>query len=115
MNGEKQVLYALIGCTGEASLHMKAAMAKDYDIVAVSDTRYPKMRELLGSLGMVGCDPDLGGLIGAVYTFTDYRQMITEKKPEVVSVTIEDRGAREEAVGFCKAGGVRVVEKIEEV
>lgn len=101
--------FALVGCTKAAVACMKAAMDQDLDIVAVSDESYPEMRNLLDACGLIGCDPSTGGLIGCVYTFTDYRAMIREKKPDLVAIAADSENY-EEIKAFCESHGARVIE-----
>lgn len=103
--------YALIGCGEGALAHLQAAMDKKLEIAAISDEDYPAMDHLLDKVGLYGCDPCMGGHIGGVFTFVDYKRMIREKKPDVVSVVTGD----EETVAFCREQGARVAVKPEEI
>ena len=84
--------YALIGCGRISINHIRAALANHFQIVAVCDVVPEKMEALLTKAG-IHDDP-------AIARYTDYRQMILETRPELVSIATES-GKHAEIALWC--------------
>lgn len=92
--------YALIGCGRIATNHMKAAVNNKLEIVGVCDILPEKMEEILAKHEL---DKD-----GSICRFEDYKQLIMEKRPELVSIATES-GNHAEIALFCINEGVNVI------
>ena len=89
--------YALIGCGRIATNHMKAAVNNKLEIVAVCDVIPEKMEELLAKHELQG---DV-----SIKRYEDYKKMIEEEKPELVSIATES-GIHAEIALYCIEKGV---------
>ncbi|MDD7347307.1 MAG: Gfo/Idh/MocA family oxidoreductase [Clostridiales bacterium] len=92
--------YALIGCGRIATNHLKAAINNNLDIVAVCDIISKKTNELLSKHGLEGDDK--------IHRYVDYKEMIKEEKPELVSIATES-GNHAEIALFCIDNGVNLI------
>lgn len=92
--------YALIGCGRIATNHMKAALNNQLEIVAVCDILPSKMEELLSKHDL---EKD-----AAIKRYTDYKEMIQEMNPELVSIATES-GIHAEIALYCIDHGVNVI------
>ncbi len=92
--------YALIGCGRIAINHLKAALNNDLQIVAVCDIISDKMEKLLEKHGIEG-DKN-------IKRYTDYKNMIREEKPELVSIATES-GNHAEIALFCIDNGINLI------
>lgn len=92
--------YALIGCGRISTNHIKAAINNHLEIVAVCDILPENMELLL----------EKHGLLQDVYIkrFTDYKKMIKEISPEMVSIATES-GSHAEIALFCIEQGIHVI------
>ena len=73
--------YALIGCGRIAVNHIKAALNNKLEIVAVCDVLPEKMETLLAKYELQDDK--------TIKRYTDYKEMITNEKPELVSIATE--------------------------
>ena len=73
--------YALIGCGRIATNHMKAAVNNQLEISAVCDVVPEHMEVLLAKHELQN---DM-----SILRYTDYRSMIQEVKPDLVSIATE--------------------------
>ena len=73
--------YALIGCGRIATNHMKAAINNKLEIVAVCDVLPEKMEALLAKHDL---QEDI-----SIKRYEDYKQMVAEEKPDLVSIATE--------------------------
>ena len=92
--------YALIGCGRIATNHMKAAVNNKLEISAVCDVVPEHMEVLLAKHELQN---DI-----SILRYTDYRSMIQEVKPDLVSIATES-GIHAEIALFCIDHGVHVI------
>ena len=92
--------YALIGCGRIATNHMKAAVNNQLEISAVCDVVPEHMEVLLAKHELQN---DM-----SILRYTDYRSMIQEVKPDLVSLATES-GIHAEIALFCIDHGVHVI------
>lgn len=92
--------YALIGCGRIATNHMKAAVNNELEIAAVCDVLPEKMEALLAKHELEKDE--------TIKRFTDYKEMIAEVKPELVSIATES-GNHAEIALFCIDNGVNLI------
>ena len=92
--------YALIGCGRIAVNHIKAALNNKLEIVAVCDVLPEKMETLLAKYELQDDK--------TIKRYTDYKEMITNEKPELVSIATES-GIHAEIALFCIDQGVNVI------
>ncbi len=92
--------YALIGCGRIATNHVKAAINNKLEITAVCDVQEEHMETLLEKHGL---QED-----ASIKRYTDYKVMIEEIQPELVSIATES-GIHAEIAIFCINHGVHVI------
>lgn len=92
--------YALIGCGRIAVNHMKAAINNELEIVAVCDVLEEKMEELLAKYGLEKDE--------SIKRYTDYKKMVDELKPDLVSIATES-GIHAEIALHCIDKGVNLI------
>ena len=92
--------YALIGCGRIATNHMKAAVNNQLEISAVCDVVQEHMEVLLAKKELQN---DM-----SILRYTDYKSMIQEVKPDLVSIATES-GIHAEIALFCIDHGVHVI------
>lgn len=92
--------YALIGCGRIATNHMKAAVNNQLEISAVCDVVQEHMEVLLAKHELQN---DM-----SILRYTDYKSMIQEVKPDLVSIATES-GIHAEIALFCIDHGVHVI------
>lgn len=92
--------YALIGCGRIATNHMKAAINNNLEIAAVCDVLPEKMEELLAKHELQNDD--------TIKRYEDYKKMIEEVKPELVSISTES-GIHAEIALYCIEKGVNLI------
>lgn len=92
--------YALIGCGRIATNHMKAAVNNRLEISAVCDVVPEHMEVLLAKHELQN---DM-----SILRYTDYKSMIQEVKPDLVSIATES-GSHAEIALFCIDHGVHVI------
>lgn len=92
--------YALIGCGRIATNHIKAAVNNQLEITAVCDIQAEHMKALLEKHGLQADD--------SIKRYMDYKIMIEEAKPELVSIATES-GIHAEIAIFCINHGVHVI------
>ena len=92
--------YALIGCGRIATNHMKAALNNQLEIVAVCDILPEKMGELLDRHDLAKD--------ASIRRYTNYKQMLQEQKPELVSIATES-GIHAEIALHCIDQGINVI------
>lgn len=92
--------YALIGCGRISTNHMKAAVNNQLEISAVCDVVPEHMEVLLAKHELQN---DM-----SILRYTDYRSMIQEVKPDLVSIATES-GIHAEIALFCIDHGVHVI------
>ena len=92
--------YALIGCGRIATNHMKAAVNNKLEISAVCDVVPEHMEVLLAKHELQN---DM-----SILRYTDYKSMIQEVKPDLVSIATES-GIHAEIALFCIDHGVHVI------
>ena len=92
--------YALIGCGRIATNHMKAAVNNQLEISAVCDVIPEHMEVLLAKHELQN---DM-----SILRYTDYKSMIQEVKPDLVSIATES-GIHAEIALFCIDHGVHVI------
>lgn len=91
---------ALIGCGRIATNHMKAAVNNQLEISAVCDVVQEHMEVLLAKHELQN---DM-----SILRYTDYKSMIQEVKPDLVSIATES-GIHAEIALFCIDHGVHVI------
>ena len=92
--------YALIGCGRIATNHMKAAVNNELEIAAVCDVIPEKMEELLAKHDLEK-NTD-------IKRYTDYKEMIEQEKPQLVSIATES-GNHAEIALYCIDKDVNVI------
>ena len=92
--------YALIGCGRISTNHIKAAVNNNLEIVAVCDVVPEHMEGVLKKHGLREEE--------SIKRYTDYKLMVTEQKPELVSIATES-GLHGEIAMFCIKQGVNVI------
>ena len=92
--------YALIGCGRISINHIKAAVNNQLEIAAVCDVVPGHMEVLLAKNELQN---DM-----SILRYTDYRSMIQEVKPNLVSIATES-GIHAEIALFCIDHGVHVI------
>lgn len=92
--------YALIGCGRISTNHIAAAVSNRLEIVAVCDV-IPKAMEVL--LKKHGLEKDM-----SIFRFTDYKKMLDEVSPELVSIATES-GSHAEIALYCIEHGIHVI------
>lgn len=92
--------YALIGCGRISTNHMKAAVNNKLKIVGVCDIIPEKMDELLAKHGLENDS--------TIHHYTDYKELIAEEKPELISIATES-GNHAEIALYCIAQGIHVI------
>lgn len=92
--------YALIGCGRIATNHIKAAINNQLEITAVCDIQVNHIEALLEKHGL---QED-----ASIKRYMDYKTMIEEVKPEMVSIATES-GIHAEIAIFCINHGVHVI------
>lgn len=92
--------YALIGCGRISTNHIKAAVNNGLDICAVCDVVPEQMEILLGKHDLKESSK--------IKRYEDYKEMLKEEKPELVSIATES-GLHAEIALFCIEKGVNVI------
>ncbi len=94
--------YALIGCGRISTNHIKAAVnnKEKLELSAVCDILPEKMEELLAKHGL---EKDT-----SIARYTDYKLMLDEIKPELVSIATES-GPHAEIALYCIDKGINVI------
>ena len=92
--------YALIGCGRISTNHIGAALHNQLEIVAVCDVKPGNMDSLLEKHNLNG---DMG-----IKRYTDYRKMLSEVMPELVSIATES-GLLGEIAVYCIRMGIHVI------
>lgn len=92
--------YALIGCGRISTNHIKAAVNNKLEIAAVCDVLPEKMEELLAKHGLEKDE--------SIKRYTDYKLMIEEIKPTLVSIATES-GPHAEIALYCIDKGINVI------
>jgi len=92
--------YALIGCGRIATNHIKAALKNNLDIAAVCDIIPEHMQTLLEK-------HDLQNSV-SIRRYTDYKKMLQEIHPELVSIATES-GIHAEIALYCIDHGIHVI------
>lgn len=92
--------YALIGCGRIATNHMKAAVNNNLEIAAVCDIIPEKMEELLAKHELQDDS--------SIKRYADYKKMIEEVEPELVSIATES-GSHAEIALYCIEKGVNLI------
>lgn len=89
--------YALIGCGRISPNHIAAAKANNLDIVGICDIDPWMMHDKCVKFGLEGIDQ-----------YTDYKLMLSEKKPELVAIATES--GKHAAIAFdCIENGCNVI------
>ena len=92
--------YALIGCGRISTNHIKAAVNNHLEITAVCDVVPEHMETLLAKYDLQDDS--------SIKRYTDYKAMIQEIKPELVSIATES-GLHAEIALFCIGQGINVI------
>ena len=97
---EEKMKYALIGCGRISTNHIKAAVNNKLDIKAVCDIVPEHMQALLEKHGLFENF--------SIKRYTDYKKMVEEIKPDLVSIATES-GLHAEIALFCIDHGIHVI------
>lgn len=89
--------YALIGCGRISPNHLVAAQANDLNIVGLCDIDSDAMN-----------DKALKFKLQNVKQYSDYKQMLSEQKPDLVSICTES-GKHEEIALYCIEQGIHLI------
>jgi len=91
--------YSLIGCGRIAINHLKAAVSSDLSIEAVCDIVPERVENVLSRMNIKS--------VG----YSDYKQMLAEKKPELVAIATESGKHAAIAIDCINAGCNVIIEK----
>lgn len=92
--------YALIGCGRIATNHIKAALNNQIEIIAVCDVNPEHMESLLTKHELQQEE--------TIKRYTDYKTMVEEVKPALVSIATES-GIHAEIALYCIDHGIHVI------
>lgn len=92
--------YALIGCGRISTNHIKAALNHKLEIVSVCDTVPEHMNSLLEKHDLQNHE--------SIKRYTDYKKMLEEMKPELVSIATES-GSHAEIALHCIEHNIHVI------
>lgn len=92
--------YALVGCGRIAVNHMKAAINNELEIVAVCDVLPEKMDSILAKYDLQDK--------AEIKKYTDYKELVKEEKPELISIATES-GNHAEIALYCIENGVNLI------
>ena len=92
--------YALIGCGRISTNHIKAAINNNLNIVAVCDIVPSHMESVLEKNGI---DKN-----SSIARYTDYKRMVLDQKPQLVSIATES-GKHAEIAIWCIEHGCNVI------
>ncbi|MDO4556769.1 MAG: Gfo/Idh/MocA family oxidoreductase [Lachnospiraceae bacterium] len=92
--------YALIGCGRIATNHMKAAVNNELEIVAVCDIIQEKMDDILHRHELQNDN--------LIKKYEDYKIMIADMKPELISIATES-GNHAEIALYCIDQGINLI------
>lgn len=92
--------YALIGCGRISVNHIKAAVNNNLEITAVCDVLPERMESVLEKHGL---EKNTG-----IKRYTDYRQMISENRIELISIATQS-GLHAEIALYCIEHGIHVI------
>lgn len=92
--------YALVGCGRIAVNHMKAAINNELEIAAVCDVLPEKMDEILAKYDLQDS--------AKIKKYTDYKELVREEKPELISIATES-GNHAEIALYCIENGVNLI------
>lgn len=92
--------YALIGCGRIAYNHIKAAVNNNLDIVAVCDINESHIESLLKKCNLQEEK--------RIKCFNDYKEMLCEEEPELVSIATES-GFHAQIALYCIEHGINVI------
>lgn len=92
--------YALIGCGRISTNHVKAAVNNKLEIVAVCDVIPEHMDNVLDKHGLKDDT--------SIKRYTDYKKLVEELKPELVSIATES-GLHGEIAIYCIEHGINVI------
>ncbi|MCH5272396.1 MAG: Gfo/Idh/MocA family oxidoreductase [Lachnospiraceae bacterium] len=92
--------YALIGCGRISTNHIKAAVNNNLEIAAVCDVVPEHMEAVLGKHGL---KDDAG-----IKRYTDYKKLVEEVKPDLISIATES-GLHGEVAIYCIKHGINVI------
>ncbi|NLA70401.1 MAG: Gfo/Idh/MocA family oxidoreductase [Clostridiales bacterium] len=95
--------YALIGCGRIATNHMKAATNNKLEIVGVCDVLPEKMDSILEKHDLQND--------ASIKKYTDYKEMLEDCKPELVSIATESGKHAEIALNCIEKGVHCIIEK----
>ncbi|MCO8194191.1 MULTISPECIES: Gfo/Idh/MocA family protein [Anaerofustis] len=95
--------YALIGCGRISTNHIKAAVNNKLEIVAVCDILDERMEELLSKHDLQNDE--------SIKRYNDYKVMVEEVKPELVSIATESGSHAEIALYLIDKGINVIIEK----
>ena len=95
--------YALIGCGRIATNHIKAAINNKLDIVALCDVKNDSITALLQKHGLEN--------EASIAHYSDYKKMLDEAKPELVSIATESGSHAAIALACIDRGIPVIIEK----
>lgn len=92
--------YALIGCGRISTNHIKAALNNGFNIVAVCDIVPENMKNMLKKHNLENNKN--------IKRYTDYKQMVSKNKIELVSIATES-GSHAEIALYCISKGINII------
>lgn len=92
--------YALIGCGRISPNHIAAAKANGLEFAAICDIEPQNMLDKIKKFEL-----------DTVHTYTDYKQMLAEEKPELIAICTESGKHAEIALDCIEAGCHLIIEK----
>lgn len=92
--------YALIGCGRIATNHVKAALNNDLEIVGLCDVIPEKIEEIMEKHDLQNNEK--------IGKYTDYKEMLDQVKPELVSIATES-GNHAEIALYCIDKGIHLI------
>lgn len=93
--------YALIGCGRISPNHIVAAMSNKLEIVGLCDINIESITDKIAKLK----------LDRNIHQYTDYKEMLSAEKPELVAIATESGKHAEIAIDVIKAGCNVIIEK----
>ena len=97
------IIYSLIGCGRISANHIKSAVANSLTLSAVCDLIPENMETVLTQHSLEGND--------TISRYTDYRKMLTEKKPQLVAIATDSGSHAQIALDCIESGCHVIIEK----
>ncbi len=90
--------YALIGCGRISKNHIAACKKNNLEICGLCDIDLSKIESLIQA----------ADLSGQIHRYSDYKELIREEKPDLISIATES-GAHAEIAAYCIKHKIHVI------